>query len=593
MKRIFGMILTALVTGAMFCVSFVPVRADETAARQKAEAYISPMKKNDLMVFEIRDESGQPVAGAECKFTSTEQYGELPQETSTSRSTTDAQGRVPFPVNRNALLAYSIHAKADNGRLQKFSNGILRLPKRPYLRLISPFLDNQQRLNAQQQLDDLQQNVNPTLPEIIPLDLQPARQWKGQVVDHESKPVADASVEVRGYYPGVKFFASSGPNVSVKTRSDHSGMYAVDMPPDIIPSSVYALKDWQGFDYRTMRDSGFPDFAKDKSHDSLPTITLSGANPLKVRLVDTKGKPVPGLIVTPDYYPGGLLVDPDFGAVSDSDGYATIKWFDQGKYDKYIFSSSRPVTITMPDSSPLMYMDRPDDNYRFKRPDGCLTEVLWKKMPVSGTVRDKNGRPVVGAQVNAYHEKSKFFLPGVGPGKGKASVLTDENGRYEIFVPHEHRYMLQVGGREWVSTADLDNVSVPYNESVKDVDIIAQKPTRLYGRILEGPDYLPKQTFGVDLIRFSDPNLASPESYYKAKNGEPVPAMYFEIVEQGEGKIQKFTVISDENGRYELFLGPGHYRFYYDIANRGKVFTIHESDENKEIEVDFNVSGGK
>ncbi|MCL2348740.1 MAG: carboxypeptidase-like regulatory domain-containing protein [Planctomycetaceae bacterium] len=573
MKRIFfGIILTALITGAMFCVSFIPARADETAAQLKAEAYISPVKRNDLMVFEIRDETGRPVAGAECKFTSTDQYGELSPETSTSRGTTDAQGRVQFSVNRDALLAYSIHAKADNGRLQKYSNGMVRLPKSSHIHLTVP----------------LQQN----LPEVIPLNLQPAQRWKGQVVDHEGKPVADASVDVQGYW-STGPFAPFGTDVSAKTRSDTSGMYAVDMPSDIIPSSVYALKDGQGFDYLMMGDPGFPDFAHDKtSHDSLPTITLSGADPLKVRLVDTKGKPVPGLIVTPSSYSPragmskfrSLLVDPEFGAVSDSDGFATINWFSHGDD---IFRSSWPVRITMPDSSPLMYMDRPDDNYHFKKPDDCLTELLWKKMPVSGTVRDKSGRPVAGAQVNAYHEKSEFSLPWMT----QDSVLTDENGRYEIFVPHEHRYMFQVEGREWVSTTYLGDVFVPYEESVTGVDIVAQKPTRLHGRILEGPDNVPSRT-GVDLIRFSDPKLASPESYYKPETPQ-VPAKYSEIPERGEGKIQKFTVISDENGRYELFLGPGHYRFYNGIIGRGKVFTIQESDENKEIEVDFNITGGK
>ena len=570
MKRIFfTVLLTTLLVGALFHLQFVSVQA---------ETYIPPTTKNDLITFKIKDEAGQPVANAGCEFISSHQYGFLPQET--VHGTTDVQGYIQFPINRNAILFYSIHVKTSDGQLQKYSETVLRIPKilDPHIKITFEFEDK-------------------TLPELVPLELQPARKLKGMVVGPEGNPISNASVEVQGYFSSERIFGLFtlfSSNVSTQTQTDSFGMYTVYLPREIIPSSIYALKDGKGFDYYMVGDPEFPDFKNAEEEDvSLPTITLSGADPLKVRLVDTEGNPVPGLIVTPSSFSPktgsrkyqSLVVNPEFGAASDSDGFATINWFSHGAD---IFRSSRPIQVTMPDSSPLMYTHRPDDNYRFTRPDDYLTEVLWKKLPISGTVRDKSGSPVAGTQVNVYPEKTRFSLPWMT----KDSALTDENGRYEVFVPHERRYMIKVECKEWVSTTYQDDILLPRNEPVTNMDFIVQKPTRVFGKITEGPDYTLKHT-SVELLQFSDPNLAPREFYYKRVEGQPTPQEFIGVVEEGKGKIQKYTILSDENGQYEIFLGPGHYQFYNQLANRGKVFSIQISDENKDYEMNFNITGGK
>jgi thiol-disulfide isomerase/thioredoxin len=355
----------------------------------------------------------------------------------------------------------------------------------------------------------------------IRLRLKPVRRLEVRVADAAEKPVADAGVVVLAG------------NIVVEAKTDAAGKATCLIPADTLLRQVWASKGGRGFDYTSVPDGEEGKGAKAVGHVSL---TLSGAEKVTIRLIDADGKPLAGVPLSPT------------GVRKTADKYALFVWSAPERY-RIKTDGTGVAFFDMPrwQDKPITFA--PDTKthvhdpfvYDAKTQKGPLTLTLHRLVPLRGRVTFADGKPAPGIPIRATgwdHTYNHY----------DGTTKTDAAGGYELRVDPHKVYLVAVVDGQWGS-APRTGFAVFPDKPVKDIDFRLVPATRIHGRFTMGADKEPQAKQRVGLL---------------LRGKRPEPAVEFPGHEKNARMIHypqmSRTTVTDEDGRYEIFAGPGEYQ---------------------------------
>jgi hypothetical protein len=418
----------------------------------------------------VVDEQGQPVAGARVRA--------VPDDGGVEGPNTAANGAFVLPFGGRRLSIRGIVAETDGGErigLVRFEDGRGLSEKDP-----------------------------------VKVVLKPSRQVRVRVNDVTGSPVPGAAVGA--IEPAYRAHATTGPDGAITLR----------VPAGAKVQWVAGHKSGVGFDYfenyHTKPAADFPPLPSEV------TLTLDGAETVRVKAVDSKGQPVSGVEIGLGYlHKRGKLSQAGGGlrVMTDRQGFATFDWLPKGGP-----GASFLIRAGENYSSP----DQP--HYERGGPTELIAHV-FRNTRLGGSVRFPDGQPAAGLLIRAQ---------GHGPRGGRAFMVarTLADGSYVLDVPSEMSYVVAVIDETWAAPS-LSNVIVREGLEQGGLNLSLTKGTLLHGQLSEAPDQRPSAGAEVWLI----------------EEGGPVSK---ELRQAGFGpaRLNRSTT-TDANGRYHYRVGPGRY----------------------------------
>jgi beta-lactamase regulating signal transducer with metallopeptidase domain len=438
----------------------------------------------------VVDEQGQPVAGARVRA--------VPDDGGVEGPNTAANGAFVLPFGGRRLSIRGIVAETDGGErigLVRFEDGRGLSEKDP-----------------------------------VKVVLKPSRQVRVRVNDVTGSPVAGAAVGA--IEPAYRAHATTGPDGAITLR----------VPAGAKVQWVTGHKSGVGFDYfenyHTTPAADFPPLPSEV------TLTLDGAETVRVKAVDSKGKPVSGIEVglgnlhkreKLSQAGGGLRV------MTDRQGFSTFDWLPKGGA-----GASFLIRAGEHYSSP----DRP--NYERGGPTELVAHV-FRDARLRGTVRFPDGRPAGAVLIMAE---------GHGPfgRRGYAAARTSVDGSYVLDVPSEMSYVVAVIDETWAAPS-LSNVIVREGQEQGGLTLSLTKGTLLRGQVSGDPNHQPSAGAEVWLI----------------EEGGPVSR---ELRQAGFGTARmNRSTTADSNGRYHYRVGLGRYSLRSPYADGTEPLMIEVKNE--------------
>lgn len=407
---------------------------------------------------------------------------------------------------------------------------------------------------AQQGIKDLSWAIDPTSPPEVAITLKPAITARVRVIDRDAQPVAGANVAFRlNYY------------CTFSAMTDERGEALVALPTDGERNSVHAWKRGSGLDYKSFID---PRRQREKQPQVAPdlslsiTLVLSGARPLTVRLRDADSDAPIRQAETYVWYvqkagePDHLGVE-DLVEVTNDRGEAKFDWLPEWQ--------SLELLQVWPHAE-----DYDHQRGTFQRGEsiGPLTMRLHKLVPISGRVVFPDGRPAPGIKLDVSGEGYSFD-------SFRQSTTTDADGRYEIKVSPNQVYLMIVQDQKWAAQPATGFAMLP-GKPKQNVDFHLQPATRIFGRVTMGNDRQPvpgqritSYQYGGDLNNMKDSGITPPNDDRKW-----VQPMCFH------------HAVTDADGRFEFFVGPGNFDIRGPTQNKVPKFEITTEAER---EFDFHM----
>jgi len=379
----------------------------------------------------------------------------------------------------------------------------------------------------------------------LKIALKPSRPVKVRVNDAAGSPVPGAAVEAID--PSFRTHATTGPE----------GAATLQVPADAKVQWVIGLKAGAGFDYfenyRTEPAADFPLLPADVS------LTLDGAQTVRVKAVDSKGQSVSGVEIGPALLSkigkvssANALLSAIAKATTDRQGVATFDWLPKGGADVE-FQIARGGNYSCP-HLPLYEPAGPAE----------LTAHVFRETRLSGTVRFPDGRPAAGLLIRAE---------GHSPGAGRAYIAarTLADGSYVLGVPPQMSYVVTVIDETWAAPS-LSNVIVREGREQGRLDLTLTKGTLLHGRVSEAPDRRPSAGAEVRLT----------------EEGGLLPK---ELRQGGFGTARLIrSSTADADGRYHFRVGPGRYSLRSPNAGGSEPLKV-EVKQEAEIVRDLALKG--
>ncbi|QDV15497.1 hypothetical protein Pan153_01110 [Gimesia panareensis] len=128
----------------------------------------------------------------------------------------------------------------------------------------------------------------------LQLQLRPAQHFALQVVDGTGKPIANAQTGIMGNY----LIWETG-------KTDPAGRIEYLLPEDVPIQNVVAFRNGDGLDYQAYELSRKRRRKQPNKKPALPEnpirLTLDGTQPLQVKVQESDGKPLAGVLVRPWY----------------------------------------------------------------------------------------------------------------------------------------------------------------------------------------------------------------------------------------------------------------------------------------------------
>ncbi len=435
----------------------------------------------------VVDERGNPVAGARVS----PEWAVPPRWV-----ISDADGSFVLARNEPWLAGHSLLATADGGARQ----GILRL-------------DGPSGYRGPR-----------TLVRIV---VRPAREVTTTVVDGRGDPVTDALVVILDRWLPV-----------AEARTDARGTAVLKVPAEADMRWIIGAKPGVGFDY----------FENDRGGWLTPwsrpprgaRLVLDGARTIRVRAVDSAGRPVPGVeIVTT-----GIRKKGKFGAVyfggfplwprTDVNGVATFDWLPADLMGRTSVSSASPGYI----DPELPWLDA-------DKPDAELTVPVLRRTRVSGKVTRPDGTPAPGILVDAHGRGGRRWT--VIPDSVRAR--TAEDGSYAMELRPDQSYMIGVIDDEWAAKS-LVGVVVKEGVPRAGLDLSLERGGVIRGRVTVLPGSQPAAGRSVKLV----------------ENGPAIPPKLLPVPFAGmEDELTRFAD-TDEDGRYAFRVATGGYLITGPVA---------------------------
>jgi beta-lactamase regulating signal transducer with metallopeptidase domain len=449
-----------------------------------------------------RDDQGRPVAGAVIRV--------VVSGADADETTTAADGRFAVPLAGSARSLYGVAAEADGGRrigLARFESG-----------------------------------VPVSLSETVRIVLKPSRTVTVRVKDAAGAPVAGATVEAIDY--SFQTHATTGPDGSATLRVADGARV----------EWVIGYKSGAGFDY-------FENYQKRRAVEFPPlpdelTLTLGGAKTVRVRAIDTQGRPAPGVVVIPRLVGARSKISPADVAyartprvTTDGQGVAAFDWLPrdgvgasfQIRAGAFSDSNSRLTWL-------LSAENGPDE----------LTARVLRATRLSGAVRFRDGRPARGMLVQAQGD-------GAAPDHCFVSQRTGDDGTYAIDVPPDRLYAVAVIDEEWSAPTRMGLV-VREGQAQDGLDFTLEKGTLLHGRITEESGLRPSERA---VIQLSEPGPVLPKDLRGT-----TPAS------NSLRKLALFrSTTTDTEGRFHFRVGPGLYTLMGPPIGGARPLAIEVKDE--------------
>jgi hypothetical protein len=355
---------------------------------------------------------------------------------------------------------------------------------------------------------------------LVRIVVRPAWEVTTTVVDGRAAPVPDAVVVVL-----------DGPFAIAEARTDAHGAAVLRVSADANMRWIIAAKPGVGFDYFENDRGGWV-----TPWPRLPLgarLVLDGARTVRVRAVDSAGRPVPGVEMAismiqkkgkfgPLHF-GGFPLRP----VTDANGVATFDWLPAGLMDRTFVSSASRA-----------YFDPNLPSLNADKPDAEITVPVLRRTRITGKVTRPDGSPAPGVLVEAH-----------GWGGRRWSVIPDsvrartaEDGSYTMELCPEQSYMIGVTDDEWAAKS---MVGVVVHEGVArtGLDLSLERGAIIRGRVTTEPGSQPAPGRSVKLV----------------EKGPAIPPKLLPVPYAGlEDELPRFAY-ADEDGRYAFRMAPGTY----------------------------------
>ncbi len=358
-------------------------------------------------------------------------------------------------------------------------------------------------------------------PEPVRVVLKPSKPLAVRVVDRDGKPVENAELTFLGNMRSL-FLG----------KSNADGWWKIKVPSDATAWAVAALKGGAGYDYEVATRARGSTEPLRPLPETL-TLTLEGARRLRVKTVDQEGKGIAGVKIGPwsiQKADHEAEINPSAGlrhwAVTGQDGVAVLDWL-PAKFQQSI------GILTHTDD---WYTHEYSTSYQAEKPVDELTITLLPMVKLAGRVTYADGRPAVGATVSAEGQ-------GAGMNSYRGAVKTDGDGRYEMKAYSEQAYVVLTKLGDQVAPYRAD-VVLRAGKPATGIDFILGKGTKLRGRVTVGKQDVPVPKSSLNVVI----NKGSIPEELKRKGDR----FYHQVG-------MNFWIQADEDGRFEIVLGPGEY----------------------------------
>ncbi len=380
----------------------------------------------------------------------------------------------------------------------------------------------------------------------VKIVLKPSRQVRVRVSSSVGVPIPGAAVE------------STEASFRTRATTGPDGTATLRVAADAKIQWVTGLKAGAGFDY-------FENYRSKPAADYPPlpgelTLTLDGAQTVRVNAVDSAGEPIPGIAIGPTHLSkigkvsyANVRQRATTSAITDRQGFATFDWLPKGEADAFHFYIAADGNYTS--------RDRP---YFRRGGPAKLTAHLLRDTRLSGTVRLPDGQPAGGILIKAEGQ----------PRSGttiKLAARTLADGSYVLDAPSESSYILAVIDDTWAAPS-LSNVIAREGRAQTGLDLTLTKGTLIHGQVSEAPDHGP----------------AAGAKVWLTEEGGPLSK---ELRRSGFQSAQLMrSLAADAEGRYHLQVGPGRYFLRSPNAGGTQPLTVEVNNE-AEIVRDLALAG--
>lgn len=354
--------------------------------------------------------------------------------------------------------------------------------------------------------------------------LQPVRRIAVSVVDPEGAPAA-----------GVEIGAFSG-FVRAKSEITNDEGKAELRVPAGEPLTLYAWKPDVGFDYRHLAD---PAQNPSPADPDAVSFELSAGPPLKFRLVDEAQNPIVGIELRP-WLVKRPEAEEDFN-FSFAPRLFSVKTDEQGIVEFRGLPNWGASSLTFWPYSKV-FEHRAIMVRSAVRTDAPVTAQLYRRVAASGRVTFPDGRPAANTKVVAVGKGYGFAID-------RTAVSADADGRFQMLLAPEMLYVLGIQEERWAAPA-IDGVVPRVGQSIDELDFQLRSPTRVYGAVTLGREKAAVVGLSVSL-RQRTRALTELED---VKLERRMAAVTETIRPSLELQMQ-----TDEQGRFEFFVGPGTY----------------------------------
>ncbi|MDX1926362.1 MAG: carboxypeptidase regulatory-like domain-containing protein [Pirellulaceae bacterium] len=339
---------------------------------------------------------------------------------------------------------------------------------------------------------------------VIRAVLKPLRKTTVTVVDRTGKPLADASVRMYAEYGKL-----------LESPSNAMGQAMFEFPADAKVDWIVAFKAGHGFDYYENYDS-FPT----QIRLDVPTevnLKLDGFTSVKVKVLDTKNRPVADVAVTPWIIKKAGKVSyanlsADQLGKTDANGIATFDWIPT--------DLERGITFSISDqrfhcpAAPYFLPNTPNTD---------LEAIVWKLCTVRGKVLHEDGTPAAGIRLQ-------------GEGRGatndyyRGHTSTKSDGTFELQIYPDQDTIIAITDEKFAA-ASATGIKLKEEAVLENVDFHLSRGFLVAGSLTQGPKNSPAAKQTATLIQ-------------QGPNGS-------QLVRWSE---------SDKNGKYRFRVGPGDYQ---------------------------------
>ena len=372
--------------------------------------------------------------------------------------------------------------------------------------------------------------------------VKPARTVMVRIKDAAGAPVPGAAVEA--FDTGYQFHATTAPG----------GVVTLRVPADARISGVIGLESGAGFDYfenyRTNPPTPNFDFPP------LPaeiTLTLDGAQTVRVKVIGPNGQPMPGVVIKP-FRPTkpGKITDiviargATTGATTDAQGIAVFDWLPK-------------------DVGGVTFFVEPPRGFhasgylRYVRGGPTeLTTRVQRGARLTGTIRFPDGRPAPQILVIAGLISRGWLARG---------ARTDDEGKYAFDLSPGHPLMIAVHDETWAAPS-LTSTVLQEGQVQGGLDFTLGKGTLIHGRVTDGSDHRPMAGAIVSLL----------------EEGGPLPKE-LRTVSASTFQLNRITY-TDAQGRYQFRVGPGRYSLHssrFDDSGRQTVEVKNEAEVVRDL----------